>query len=57
MAADPEVVFRTATVFVAYVALTHIASQNDYGLRRMEYACFTKTHVSPYSSSPGAAGL
>jgi hypothetical protein len=57
VAADSEVVFRTAAVFVADVTLAHIASQDDDFLGRMKYACFTKTHVSPYSSSRGAAGL
>jgi hypothetical protein len=51
------VVFRTAAVFVADVTLAHVASQDDDFLGRMKYACFTKTHVSPYSSSRGAAGL
>jgi hypothetical protein len=45
-AADSEVVFRTAAIFVADVALAHIAGQDDHFFGRMEYACFAEAHVS-----------
>jgi hypothetical protein len=57
VATQLEMIFRTTAVFVADVAFANIACKYDNFLRRMENACLTMTHDTPYNSSRDVAAL